>query len=259
MDGYAHVIDAVAENGTAYLISEHIDGCSLEDMLLSRGGRISFGEALEMMKPIFSAVDIINGQGITHCAIAPDSIRVTNMGKLKLTGCGEAARFACASESAAGTDGKSAYRPREYFNRGEAVNASTDVYGLAATIYRMITGRAPRRQSGGEIAAPSRLGVRMMKNAENALMNADVLAAEGCTVLFLHMRKLLDSCGTSCGFHGILIKNLLRETAEKNIRITERMTVTSRRTTREKLIAYLSAEAARQVTDLMQQTKPIAI
>ena len=172
MDGYAHVIDAVAENGTAYLISEHIDGCSLEDMLLSRGGRISFGEALEMMKPIFSAVDIINGQGITHCAIAPDSIRVTNMGKLKLTGCGEAARFACASESAAGADGKSAYRPREYFNRGEAVNASTDVYGLAATIYRMITGRAPRRQSGGEIAAPSRLGVRMMKNAENALMNA---------------------------------------------------------------------------------------
>lgn len=82
--------------------------------------------------------------------------------------------------------------------------------------------------------------------SENALMNADVLAAESCTVLFLHMRKLLDSCGSSCGFHSILIKNLLRETAEKNIRITERMSVTSRRTTREKLLAYLSAEAARQ-------------
>lgn len=82
--------------------------------------------------------------------------------------------------------------------------------------------------------------------SENALMNADVLAAEDCTVLLLHIRRLLDSSGTSCGFHGILIKNLLRETAEKNIRITERMTITSRRTTREKLLAYLSAESARQ-------------
>lgn len=82
--------------------------------------------------------------------------------------------------------------------------------------------------------------------SDSALMNADVLAAESCTVLFLHIRRLFGSCGTSCGFHGILIKNLLRETAEKNIRITERMTVTSRRTTREKLLAYLSAESARQ-------------
>lgn len=78
--------------------------------------------------------------------------------------------------------------------------------------------------------------------SENALMNADVLAAEDCTVLLLHIKKLPDSCGA----HGIIIKNLLRETAEKNIRITERMTVTSRRTTREKLLAYLSAESARQ-------------
>lgn len=80
----------------------------------------------------------------------------------------------------------------------------------------------------------------------SALMNADVMASEDCTVLFLHIRKLFDGCGASCGFHTILIKNLLRETAEKNIRITERMTVTSRRTTREKLLAYLSSESARQ-------------
>lgn len=78
--------------------------------------------------------------------------------------------------------------------------------------------------------------------SDNALMNADVMASEDCTVLLLNIKNLPDSCGS----HGIIIKNLLRETAEKNIRITERMTVTSRRTTREKLLAYLSAEAARQ-------------
>lgn len=82
--------------------------------------------------------------------------------------------------------------------------------------------------------------------SDSARMNADVFAAENCTVLLLHIRKLLDSCGSSCGSHGILVKNLLRETAEKNIRIAERMTITSRRTTREKLLAYLSAESARQ-------------
>lgn len=82
--------------------------------------------------------------------------------------------------------------------------------------------------------------------SDNAVMNADVLAAEDCTVMLLHIRKLLDSSGSECGSHGVLIKNLLRETAEKNIMITERMTFMSRRTTREKLLAYLSAESARQ-------------
>lgn len=72
-----------------------------------------------------------------------------------------------------------------------------------------------------------------------------VLAAEKTEILLVDYRRIVaDSCG--CGFHGRLIQNMLRILAQKNVALTQKMETITQRTTREKLLAYLSAQAIEQ-------------
>ena len=66
------------------------------------------------------------------------------------------------------------------------------------------------------------------------------------TVLFLNMRRVLSTCPSACPHHRQLIENLLAEMAVKNRRLNEKLMHMSQRSTRQKLLSYLSAEAQRR-------------
>lgn len=72
-----------------------------------------------------------------------------------------------------------------------------------------------------------------------------VVAAEKGTVMLLDCRRVLTACSGACPFHARLIRNLLRVVAEKNLLLNQRLELASKRTTREKLMAYLLAQAKR--------------
>lgn len=74
-------------------------------------------------------------------------------------------------------------------------------------------------------------------------MAYNAAAVRDSTVLFLDIHKVLTSCGSACPFHARLIQNLLSEMAEKNRTLTVKMTHLSQRTTREKLLSYLSEQS----------------
>ncbi|MGN1304503.1 MAG: Crp/Fnr family transcriptional regulator [Oscillospiraceae bacterium] len=74
----------------------------------------------------------------------------------------------------------------------------------------------------------------------------DVLAVEDSAVIFLDIAKLLTVCPNGCSFHELAVKNLFFAISEKNRRLVRKLDFMSRRTTREKLIAYLSEESKRQ-------------
>lgn len=70
-----------------------------------------------------------------------------------------------------------------------------------------------------------------------------VIAAEDSEVMLMDCQRLLTTCSNSCDFHNKLIFNLLKVVAAKNLLFNQKMEITSRRTTREKLLAYLNAQA----------------
>jgi CRP-like cAMP-binding protein len=70
-----------------------------------------------------------------------------------------------------------------------------------------------------------------------------VVSASDSEIMFVDFKNLITTCGNSCAFHHRLILNMLRIMANKNILLNQKMEFTSKRTTREKLLAYLSAEA----------------
>lgn len=73
----------------------------------------------------------------------------------------------------------------------------------------------------------------------------DVVAVEDSTVVFLDMRCILTACSHRCRFHEQVIQNLFVAVAEKNRKLVCKLELMSRRSTREKLLAYLSDEARR--------------
>ncbi|MCQ2433165.1 MAG: Crp/Fnr family transcriptional regulator [Clostridia bacterium] len=82
----------------------------------------------------------------------------------------------------------------------------------------------------------------------NGPMFHDVLATEDSTVLFFDVNKVMTVCSGTCPFHTRVIGNLLRALASKNRDLTRKIDHLAKRSTREKLIAYLSAESRKQNT-----------
>lgn len=74
-------------------------------------------------------------------------------------------------------------------------------------------------------------------------LNASAVAAENCSVMFLQLRRVLTTCPTACGHHRRIIENLLAVVSEKNQRLNEKLIHIAQRSTRQKLLSYLSNQA----------------
>ena len=76
-----------------------------------------------------------------------------------------------------------------------------------------------------------------------AALPISVVADEDSTVLLMDSRRITVSCSNACAFHSRIIHNLLRLVANSNLLLDQKIQVTSRRTTREKLMEYLLNQA----------------
>ena len=79
----------------------------------------------------------------------------------------------------------------------------------------------------------------------HAVSPVSVLCKTDGSVLYLNVRAVFSPCEKACAQHKALSQNLIRVLAEKNMQLNEKAGFLSQRTTREKLLAYLSAQARR--------------
>jgi CRP-like cAMP-binding protein len=78
--------------------------------------------------------------------------------------------------------------------------------------------------------------------ADIKTLPVSVFTTTESNLLFIDSHRLIAPCSKVCDFHSRLIYNMLNIIAMKNISLTQKIEFTSKRTTREKLLAYLSAE-----------------
>ena len=179
-EGIVQIYDSFAENNTAYIVMEYLDGETLT-AYLERNQKIEPEQAIEMLAPVLRSLETVHNAGIIHRDIAPDNIFLTRDGKVKLIDFG-AARYATTTHSRSLTVIiKPGYSPEEqYRSRGDQ-GPHTDVYALGAVLYRMVTGialpdsmerRANFERNGKDIVVPISKNCKISKNHENAIMNA---------------------------------------------------------------------------------------
>lgn len=79
--------------------------------------------------------------------------------------------------------------------------------------------------------------------AQMPALPVSVVCTESSRFMLLDCRRLITTCSTACAHHQRIITNLLHATAQKNLHLHSKLTILTRRTTREKLLTYLSSQA----------------
>ena len=96
---------------------------------------------------------------------------------------------------------------------------------------------------------PSEIFAEAFACAECNSLPISVIASEPCQVMLIECSHVLHTCQNNCGFHQALIFNLMKDLATKSLRFHERIEITSKRSTREKLLAYLVLQAKNAGSD----------
>jgi serine/threonine-protein kinase len=133
--------DDVAEDGSAYLVMELLDGETLDKKRRRAGGRLPFDEALPLFEQLLDVLTAAHDRGIVHRDIKPDNVFVTREGRIKVLDFGLAVAASEEREDAPwfGTPG---YMPPEQARADwPEVDALSDVWAAAATFYTVLTGR----------------------------------------------------------------------------------------------------------------------
>ncbi|MGN0448233.1 MAG: Crp/Fnr family transcriptional regulator [Acutalibacteraceae bacterium] len=132
------------------------------------------------------------------------------------------------------------YKKGEYvFHQGERI---TDITVLAeGNLHIQKDDYWGNRSILSEISAGEMFGEAYVYES-GGLLN-DVVAVEDSAVIFFDVKRILTTCSSSCRFHTLVVQNLFFAISEKNRKLVQKLGYMSKRTTREKLIAYLSEQA----------------
>lgn len=128
---------------TAYLVMDYYEGMTLGDYLTSVRTRLEPALAIPLIKPVLDGLQYVHERGLVHRDLKPHNIYLAAVGRpivLDFGAARQAAGDRVQSLSVVLTEG---YAPLEQYQRRAIQGPWTDVYGAAATLFRMLTGHAP--------------------------------------------------------------------------------------------------------------------
>ena len=97
----------------------------------------------------------------------------------------------------------------------------------------------------GQVTVGEMFGEAYVAPESGVLLN-DVVAVENSVVIFFDVKRIITTCPSACRFHTMVVQNMFFAISEKNKKLVQKLGHMSKRTTREKLISFLSEEAKKQ-------------
>ena len=173
-------LDLFSENNTTYSVYEYIEGIKLVDYLKENAGELSWSEVSAMFPPLFTTLSLVHNAGVIHRGISPETIYVTDKGELKLT------EFAISGLRTEGTELNTeifaGYAAPEQYSAARRQGTMTDVYGICAVLYRILTGSKPDpanfRLENDNLYTPQELNPNIPKHVSAVIMNGMRLSGE---------------------------------------------------------------------------------
>ena len=182
LSGVVGVKDFFQENNTAYIVQEFLEGQTLKAYCKEKGGKLPVEQLLPALEPVILALDEVHKEGLIHRDISPDNIMLLKGGQMKLLDFGAARDFTQEGENSLSVLLKPGYTPEEQYRTKGNQGPWSDIYALAGTIYKCITGITPpesmERMRKDELQRPSALGVSISPAVEKVLLKALEVYAE---------------------------------------------------------------------------------
>ena len=137
------VLDFFEANGTAYLVMEYLDGCTLKEYVKLTGGTLPVEMVMTMAESMCDVLEDIHAIGMIHRDISPDNIFICQDFSYKLIDFGSSKLSATDTELSSTILLKHGYAPFEQYSKSGLVGPWTDIYSLSATMYKLLTGVLP--------------------------------------------------------------------------------------------------------------------
>ncbi len=174
------VLDVFSENNTAYVVFEYISGIPLSTYLANSSGELTWEQIKELFPPIFTTLSLVHAAGVIHRGISLSTIYVTDKLELKLTGFSISAARTTNTEIACEIFG--GYAAPEQYTNDDWNGTWTDVYGIAAVLYRCLTGCTPTEaiaRTGTSLLEPMMINRNVPSTVSRAIMKGLNLSTEG--------------------------------------------------------------------------------
>lgn len=133
------VLRCFEARGTAWMLMPWYPG-ELLSHLLERQGPLHQAQLDALLPPLLDALQYLHQQSVIHQDIKPSNIYITSDGQPVLLDFGAAL---IAQQAQSGAMGSPGYAAPEQQLGSASIGPWTDIYGLAATLYRAITGEIP--------------------------------------------------------------------------------------------------------------------
>lgn len=139
MPGIVRVRETFAENQTAYLVMDFVEGETLKKQI-QENGPMQPEACIRFLEPLFESLEAMHRRGLIHRDISPDNIMVRPDGTPCLLDLGSA-RDLMSATCTTHMVTKQSFSPPEQCISGGKIREWTDVYAMTATIYHMLTGK----------------------------------------------------------------------------------------------------------------------
>ena len=175
LEGVVDIYDTFIENNTGYIVMQFLEGITVKEIIKANGA-LPFDTAQEIVVNVLATLKEVHKEGIIHRDLSPDNIFITTNNEVKLLDFGAARYAAIFHSKSLSVILKPGYAPEEQYRSRGNQGPWSDIYALAATFYRMVTGITPEeameRAINDTVQPPSKLGVEIPVSTENAIMNA---------------------------------------------------------------------------------------
>lgn len=162
------------EHDTAYLVMELIEGRTLSELLRDRSP-MPEAEVLGLAEHIAEALEAVHDAGVLHRDVNPSNIVVTPSGRVVVIDFGIARPYDRSTTGPFTRMVTPGYAPPEQYGEAGDLGLSADVYALAATLYRLLTGHTPTsaldRQQGRPLPSPRSLQPAVSKAVSDAVLD----------------------------------------------------------------------------------------
>ncbi len=185
------VRDIFEANNTAYYVTDHVKAITMREFLIRNGGTLTWNQIRPLLMPVLTTVSALHDDGLIHRGISPETMLVGVDGKIRLTG------FCVADVRTARSDMNAQLFPGfaaiEQYGFDSTQGTWTDVYGLCATLYRILVGSPPadatERVTNDRMVIPTEIAREIPRNVLTALADGLAILADDRTATVAQLKN----------------------------------------------------------------------
>lgn len=130
-------------NDTAYMVMDYYEGMTLDAYFSQVRQTLDLEVACRLSEMLLNGLAYVHERGVVHRDVKPHNIYLAAVGKPILLDFGAARKSAGLQHRSVSVVLTEGYAPLEQYQRNGSLGAWTDVFGVGATLYRMLVGRSP--------------------------------------------------------------------------------------------------------------------